>query len=172
MMRRVGGVYIASTAIVTADVTLAEGVSLWPGAVVRGDVAPIVIGVGSNIQDGAIVHCDYGVPNIIEAGVVVGHAAVLHGKRVGAGTLIGIGAKLLSSCEIGEECLIGAGAVVPPFAIIPPRSVVMGLPGKVVRQITPEEIDKTRTIAERYRRLAQAYANGEIAYPYGLGVEA
>ncbi len=166
-MRRVGNVFLAANAVVTADVTLGDWVSLWYGAVVRGDVAPITIGEGSNIQDGAIVHCDYGVPNVIEAGVVVGHAAVLHGTRVGAGTLVGIGAKLLSSCDIGEECIIAAGAVVPPFAVIPPRSVVMGVPGKVVRAATAEEIAKTKTIAARYREMAQRYATGNITWPYG-----
>jgi carbonic anhydrase/acetyltransferase-like protein (isoleucine patch superfamily) len=166
MMRKVGSVYLAQTAVVTADVSLGDGVSLWPGAVVRGDVAAITIGAGSNVQDGAIIHCDYGVPNVIGENVVIGHAAVLHGKFVGSGTLVGIGAKLLSSCEIGEECIIGAGAVVPPFAVIPARSVVMGLPGKVVRSVTPEEIAKTLAIAERYRNLAARYAAGEIPLPY------
>ncbi|MGL6076484.1 MAG: gamma carbonic anhydrase family protein [Fimbriiglobus sp.] len=166
MMRKVGSVYISQTAVVTAEVILGEGVSLWPGAVVRGDVALITIGAGSNVQDGAIVHCDYGVPNVIGENVVIGHAAVLHGKFVGSGTLVGIGAKLLSSCEIGEECIIGAGAVVPPFAVIPARSVVMGLPGKVVRSVTADEIAKTRAIAERYRNLAARYAAGEISLPY------
>ena len=167
MMRRVGNVFLWETAVVTADVTLGDFVSLWPGAVVRGDVAPITIGAGSNIQDGAIVHCDYGEPNVIGTGVVVGHAAVLHGVRVGADTLIGIGAKLLGGSIIGAECLIAAGAVVPPGMVVPDRSVVMGLPGKVVRSATPAEIHKTRTIAERYRRLAAEYAEGRIAFPYG-----
>ncbi len=166
-MRRVGEVYLASTAIVTADVTLGPGVSIWYGAVVRGDVAPIVIGEHTNIQDGAIVHCDYGAANTIEPRVVVGHAAVLHGVRVGADTLIGIGAKLLSGTVIGEECLIAAGAVVPPGLKVPPRSVVMGVPGKVVRAATPEEIAKTKAINLRYREMARRYADGDIAWPYG-----
>lgn len=166
MMRRIGNVFLWDTAVVTADVTLGDFVSLWPGAVVRGDVAPVTIGEGSNIQDGAIVHCDYGVPNVVEAGVVVGHAAVLHGARVGANTLVGIGAKLLGGSIIGKECLIAAGAVVPPGMVVPDRSVVMGLPGKVVRSATSEEIHKTRTIAERYRRLAQDYSEGRIDRPY------
>ena len=169
MMRRVGNVFLWDTAVVTGDVSLGDFVSLWPGAVVRGDVARVTIGEGSNIQDGAIVHCDYGVPNVIEAGVVVGHAAVLHGVRVGAGTLVGIGVKLLGGSIVGEECLIAAGAVVPPGMVVPDRSVVMGLPGKVVRSATPSEIHKTRTIAERYRRLALEYAEGRIAFPYGVG---
>lgn len=167
MMRRVGTVYLAFNAVVAADVTLGDAVSLWPGAVVRGDVAPVTIGAGSNVQDGAVVHCDFGVPNVIGDNVVVGHAAVLHGARVGSGTLVGIGARLLTGSVIGEECLIGAGAVVPPHAVIPPRSVVMGVPGRVVRAVTDAEVANTAAIAERYRGLAAQYAAGEIAFPYG-----
>jgi carbonic anhydrase/acetyltransferase-like protein (isoleucine patch superfamily) len=161
-MRKVGDIYLASTAIITGDVTCGPGVNLWYGAVVRGDVAPITLGEGVNLQDGVVVHCDYDIPHIIEPGVVVGHAAVLHGVRVGAGTLVGIGAKLLSETDIGEECIIAAGAVVPPGLVVPPRSVVMGVPGKVVRPATAEEIARTRLINARYRELAQRYANGEF----------
>src|SRR5579883_2342437 len=113
-MRQVGDIFLAGSAVVTGDVTCRPGVNLWFGVVVRGDVAPVTLGENVNLQDGVIVHCDYGVPNVIEPGVVAGHAAVLHGARVGAGTLVGIGAKLLSGTEIGEECLVAAGAVVPP----------------------------------------------------------
>jgi hypothetical protein len=107
------------------------------------------------------------VPNVIEPGVVAGHAAVLHGARVGADTLVGVGAKLLSGSVIGAECVIAAGAVVPPGMTVPPRSVVMGLPGKVVRPATAEEIAHTRTINARYREMARRYAAGGIAYPFG-----
>ena len=159
--------WLAPNAYITGDVTCGPGVNLWFGAVVRGDVAPIVLGENVNIQDGAIVHCDFGVANEIEPGVVVGHAAVLHGARVGADSLIGIGAKLLSGSAIGPECIIAAGAVVPPGMRVPPRSVVMGLPGKVVRAATAEEIAQTRTINARYRELARRYASGEIAVQTG-----
>lgn len=166
-MRRVGDVFLAPNAVVTADVRLAAGVNVWYGAVVRGDVAPITLGENVNLQDGVIVHCDFGFPMAVEAGVVVGHAAVLHGVRVGAGTLVGIGAKLLTGSDVGEECVIAAGAVVPPGMMVPPRSVVMGLPGKVVRAATAEEVAKTRMICERYREMARRYADGEIAWPVG-----
>lgn len=152
--------WLAPNAIITGDVTCGPGVNVWFGAVVRGDVAPIVLGENVNLQDGAIVHCDFGVTNTIEPGAVVGHAAVLHGARVGADSLIGIGARLLSGSEIGPECVIAAGAVVPPGMKVPPRSVVMGLPGKVVRAATAEEIAQTRTINARYRELARKYAGG------------
>lgn len=166
-MRQVGTVYLAETAILTGDVTCGEDVNLWFGAVVRGDVAPITLGDYVNLQDGVIVHCDFGVPNVIEPGVVAGHAAILHGKRVGAGTLVGMRATLLSGSEIGEECLIAAGAVVPPGMIVPPRSVVMGLPGKIVRSITAEEIAMTKTISQRYRELAKqsVSSSGQSALP-------
>ncbi len=165
--REVRGVFLARTAAVTADVTLAPGVSVWFGAVLRGDVAPVTVGAGSNIQDCAVVHCDAGVPNDIADGVVVGHAAVVHGRRVGRGTLVGIGAKLLGGTDVGAECLIAAGAVVPPGMVVPPRSVVMGVPGRVVRAVTPAEVLNTAAIAARYRELARRYARGEVAYPYG-----
>ena len=166
-MRHIHGIYLAWNAVITGDVTCGAGVNLWYGAVVRGDVAPITLEENVNIQDGAIVHCDYGIPNVIEAGVVIGHAAVLHGKHVGADTLVGIGAKLLSGSVIGPGCVIAAGAVVPPGMVVPPRSVVMGLPGKVVRPVTDAELAKTRDNNARYRENARCYAAGEIAWPYG-----
>jgi carbonic anhydrase/acetyltransferase-like protein (isoleucine patch superfamily) len=151
------GVFLASSAIVVGDVRTSSGVNLWFGAVVRGDVAPITLGENANLQDGVIAHCDFGVPLIVEAGVVVGHAAVLHGARIGAGALIGIGAKLLSGSVIGEESIIAAGCVVPPGMIVPPRSLVMGMPGRVVRAVSAEEIEKTRIINARYLELAASY---------------
>ncbi len=163
-MRHLNNVFLAPTAVVTADVRCESGVNIWFGAVVRGDVAPIILGENVNLQDGVIVHCDFGVPNVVEPGVVVGHAAVLHGARVGADTLIGIGAKLLTGSEIGPECMIAAGAVVPPGMIVPPRSVVMGIPGKVFRPVTAEEVAHTRTINTRYREMARRYAAGEVEY--------
>ncbi len=160
--RTPGGCFIATTATVTGDVRMAAGVNIWFGAVLRGDVAPITIGEYSNIQDGAIVHCDFDIPLIIEEDVVVGHAAVVHGKRVGARVLVGIGARLLTGSDIGEDSIIAAGSVVPPGMVVPPRSLVMGIPGKVVRMVEPEEIDRTRATNERYRKLARQYAAGEF----------
>ena len=155
--RTAEGVFLASSAIVVGDVRMAAGVNIWFGAVVRGDVAPITLGENANLQDGAIAHCDFGVPLIVEANVVVGHAAVLHGARIGAGSLIGIGAKLLTGSVIGEECIIAAGCVVPPGMIVPPRSLVMGLPGRVIRSVSEEDVVRTRTISARYLQLAAGY---------------
>ena len=154
--------FLAPTAVVTGDVTFGPGVNIWFGVVIRGDVAPITLGENVNIQDGTIVHADFGKPHTIEAGVVVGHAAVLHGLRVGVGTLVGIGAKLLAGTDVGEECVIAAGAVLPPGMKVPPRSVVMGVPGKVVRSATPDEIATTRMLNEHYRELSRRYAGGEF----------
>ncbi|MFO0935944.1 MAG: gamma carbonic anhydrase family protein [Gemmataceae bacterium] len=155
--------FLAAGAVIVGDVTCAEGVNLWYGAIVRGDVAPIVLGENVNLQDGVIVHCDFGIPNVIEANVVAGHRATLHGKRIGQGTLIGMGATLLGETDIGEECIIAAGAVVPPGMVVPPRSMVMGLPGKIVRAVRPDEIEQTRVICRRYRDLAARYRNGEFS---------
>jgi carbonic anhydrase/acetyltransferase-like protein (isoleucine patch superfamily) len=162
-MRRLGDAFLASNAVVTGDVTLAPGVNLWYGVVVRGDVAPIVLGESVNLQDGVIVHCDHGAPQVVEPGFVAGHAAVLHGARVGAGTLVGIGARLLAGSDVGEECVIGAGAVLRPGMVVPPRSLVLGLPGRVVRPVTAAEVETTRAICARYRELARRYAAG--AFP-------
>src|SRR5712692_5539229 len=162
-MQAIRDFYVASGVVVTGDVVLGPGVNIWFGSVVRGDIAKITLGPRVNIQDGCIVHTDYDVPQDVEEGVVVGHRAVLHGRRIGRDTLVGMGALLLSGCEVGEECLIAAGAVVTEGRRIPPRSVVMGVPGKVIREITTEELERTRQICAHYLELAQRYARG--AYP-------
>jgi carbonic anhydrase/acetyltransferase-like protein (isoleucine patch superfamily) len=162
-MRLIRDFYIADGAVVTGDVLLGPGVNIWYGCVVRGDVARITLGPRVNIQDGTIVHADYDMPHTIEEGVVVGHAAVLHGVRIGRDSLIGIGARLLAGSEVAEECVIAAGAVVTENRRIPARSVVMGIPGKVVREVTDEELERTRRINAAYLELAQRYVRG--AYP-------
>jgi len=162
-MQTIQDYYLAPGAVVTGDVVLSPGVNIWYGSVVRGDIARIALGPRVNVQDGCIIHADYDQPQDIEEGVVLGHAAVLHGRRIGRDTLVGIGARLLSGCDIGDECLIAAGAVVTEGRRIPARSVVMGLPGKVVREITAEELERTRSINAHYLEMAQRYARG--AYP-------
>src|SRR5439155_13711881 len=126
----------------------------------------ITLGPRVNVQDGCVLHADYDQPLEIEEGVVIGHGAILHGRRVGRDTLIGIGARLLSGCEVGEECLIAAGAVVTEGRRIPPRSVVMGIPGKVVREITAEELERTHQICAHYLEMAQRYARGAYSPPW------
>ena len=162
-MRAIKDYYIASNALVAGNIVLGPGVNLWFGTIVRGDLATITIEPRVNIQDGSIVHTDTDAPMTIGEGVVVGHGAILHGTKIGRDSLIGMGAKLLSGCEIGEECLIAAGSLVTEGRRIPPRSVVMGMPGKVVRAITDEELERTRTICAHYLEMAQRYVRG--AYP-------
>lgn len=166
-MRSVGGVFLAPDVIVTGDVRLASGVNLWYGTVIRGDIATITLGENANVQDNCVLHTDFDVPLVIEAGVVVGHSVVLHGSRVGRDCLIGIGARVLSGTIIGEESIVGAGSVVTEGKQIPPRSLLMGIPARIVRSVTDEELEKTRKINRRYRELAEQYARGEIAWPYG-----
>jgi carbonic anhydrase/acetyltransferase-like protein (isoleucine patch superfamily) len=162
-MQAIQDFYIAQNAVVTGDVHLAAGANVWFGTVIRGDLARITLGPRANLQDGCVVHTDHDEPLDVGEGVVVGHGAVLHGRRVGRDSLVGIGARLLSGCEVGEECLIAAGAVVTEGRRIPPCSVVMGIPGKVVRAVTPEELERTRAICAHYLELAQRYVRG--AYP-------
>lgn len=162
-MQAISDYFVAPGAVVTGDVVCAAGVNIWYGCVLRGDVARLTLGPRVNLQDGTIVHADYGLPQEIEEGVVVGHVAMLHGARIGRNALIGIGARLLAGCEIGAECVIAAGSIVTEHKRIPPRSVVMGVPGKVVREVTDEEVERTRRINAHYLELAQQYARG--AYP-------
>ena len=162
-MQAIRDFYVASTAVVTGDVVCGAGVNIWFGTVIRGDLATITLGARVNLQDGCIVHADPDLPQTMEDGVVAGHAAILHGSRIGKDTLIGMRATLLSGCEIGAECLIAAGTLVTEGRRIPPRSVVMGVPGKVVRAITEVEVERTRAICAHYLDKAQRYARG--AYP-------
>jgi carbonic anhydrase/acetyltransferase-like protein (isoleucine patch superfamily) len=154
-----GGYYVAHNCTVVGDVTIGEHASFWFNAVVRGDVAPIEIGKRVNVQDCAVVHCDTDVPNIIEDDVVIGHSAIVHGTHVGRGSLVGMGATLLSRTKIGSECLIAAGAVVPPGLEVPDRMAVMGVPGKIVRPVKGEELKYMRWLTEHYVELAQKYVS-------------
>ncbi len=166
LMQQIGDVYVAQGVIVTGDVVLGPGVNLWFQTVIRGDLARITLGPRVNLQDGCIVHTDFGVPLTLEEGVVAGHGAILHGSRIGRDTLVAMGARVLSGTDIGAECLIAAGSVVTEGKRIPPRSVVMGIPGKVVREITAEELERTRRICRSYFELAQRYAAGEFPPPW------
>jgi len=159
LLRR-GAAFVASTAIVCGDVTLGRDVSVWYGAVVRGDCAPITIGELTNVQDGTVIHADTGVPNDIGAHVVIGHLAMVHGRRVGDDCLIGIKAAILGGAEIGDGCIIAAGAVVKENARIPPRSLVAGVPGKIVRTVRDEEVAQLREHARHYLELALTHVRG------------
>jgi carbonic anhydrase/acetyltransferase-like protein (isoleucine patch superfamily) len=154
------GSFRSHTCVLVGDVTAGEDSSFWFGAVVRGDVAPVTIGRRTNVQDNAVVHCDTGVPNVIEDDVVIGHGAIVHGQFVGAGSLIGMGSTLLSRTRIGRECLVAAGAVVPPGLEVPDRMVVMGVPGKIVRPVKESDLEYMRWLSGHYVELAQKYVAG------------
>jgi carbonic anhydrase/acetyltransferase-like protein (isoleucine patch superfamily) len=165
-MQAIGDFHVAGTAVVTGDVVIGPGANLWFGVVVRGDLARITLGAGVNLQDGVIVHTDTDAPQDIENGVVVGHRAILHGRHIGTDTLIGMGAILLSGSDIGPECLIAAGALVPEGRRIPPRSVVMGVPGQVIRSLTDADLERTRRICAHYQEMARSYAGGNFSPPW------
>ncbi|RAK62539.1 gamma carbonic anhydrase family protein [Phenylobacterium kunshanense] len=131
--------WIAPTAAVMGNVILKKNASIWWGAVLRGDNDPIVVGEGSNIQDGSICHTDHGAPLTIGANVTIGHMVMLHGCEIGDGSLIGIGSIVLNGAKIGKNCLIGANCLITEGKEIPDNSLVMGAPGKVVRELSPEQ---------------------------------
>ncbi|WP_221584248.1 gamma carbonic anhydrase family protein [Microbacterium sp. G2-8] len=142
--------FVAEGARIIGDVHLAESSSAWCNAVLRGDVAPIRIGRASNLQDNVTVHVDADHPTILGEYVSVGHNAVVHGCEIGDGTLIGMGSVVLSGARIGASCLIAGGAVVLEGTEIPPRSLVAGVPAKVRRELTDDEVARIRRNAERY----------------------
>jgi len=153
-------VFIAPSAMVMGNVTLAEDVGIWFGAVLRGDNDPIVVGAGSNIQDLCMLHTDVGLPLHVGPGCTIGHRATLHGCTIGANSLVGMGATILNGARIGSNCLIGAGALITEGKVIPDGSLVVGAPGRVVRQLTDDEIAGLRRSAEGYVRNARRFKAG------------
>lgn len=153
-------VFIAENATVIGDVTLADDVSVWFGAVVRADRDTIMVEEGSNIQDNAVVHTTPGFPVTIGADVSVGHGAILHGCTIRNRVLVGMGAVVLNGAVVGEGSIIGAGAVVTEGKEIPPDSLVLGVPGKVVRETTPEQQEGILRNAREYAKLAGRYRHG------------
>lgn len=149
--------WIAPDASVIGRVRLAAGASVWFGAVLRGDNEPIMVGPGSNLQEHVICHTDMGAPLTIGADCTIGHRATLHGCTIGDGTLIGMGATVLNHAVIGRNCLIGAGALVTEGKEIPDGSLVMGVPARVVRPLTPEQIKGLALSAESYRSNASQF---------------
>jgi carbonic anhydrase/acetyltransferase-like protein (isoleucine patch superfamily) len=153
-------VFIAETATVVGDVTIARDASVWFGAVVRGDAEAIRIGEGTNIQDGCVVHADTGLPTTIGKRCVIGHRAVVHGATIADDVMVGIGAIILNGARIGEHSIVAAGALVTEGKEIPARSLVMGVPGRVVRTVTDEEIRRTTEGADGYVERARNYWKG------------
>jgi gamma-carbonic anhydrase len=132
--------FIAENAVVVGDVEIAEGASVWYGAVLRGDVGSIRIGARTNVQDLVCIHMTGGLSNSeIAEDVTIGHGAILHGGKIGRGALIGMGSVVLDNADVGEEAIVAAGSVVPPNMKVPPRVLVRGIPAKVVRELTEEE---------------------------------
>jgi carbonic anhydrase/acetyltransferase-like protein (isoleucine patch superfamily) len=149
--------WVAPNATVIGDVILGDQASIWWNAVVRGDNDTITIGAGSNIQDGSVLHADEGVPLTLGDRVTVGHLVMLHGCTIGEESLIGIKSVILNRAVIGRHCIIGANSLIPEGKVIPDRSLVMGSPGKVVRQLSDEEVAKLRLAAQGYVDNARRY---------------
>ena len=155
--------FVAPTAAVMGDVTLGEDASVWYHAVLRGDMAPIVVGAQSNIQDGTVVHVDEGVPCTIGCRVGVGHRVILHGCTVADDCLIGMGSVLLNGVTVGTGSVVAAGAVVPENMQVPPRSLVMGVPGRILRQVDSALADRIAATWAHYVEEARAHRSGR--YP-------
>lgn len=150
-----GSFYAATSATVTGDVSIGTDSSVWHGAVVRADSAPITIGARSNVQDNVTIHVDPGFPVHVGDGVSIGHNAIVHGCTVGDNTIVGMGAILLNGARIGRDCVVGAGALVAQGAEIPDGSVAFGSPARVRRSMSSDEIGRNRDNALEYVQLAQ-----------------
>lgn len=155
--------FIAWNAEVIGDVVLAEEATVWFSATVRGDIEPIRIGRGSNVQDSASLHTDTGAPLTIGDNVTIGHNAVVHGCSVGDDSLIGMGAILLNRSVIGRKCIVGAGALVTEGKVFPDRSLILGAPAKAVRELTDEEVERSRANARAYRERGKRMRQENLA---------
>ena len=147
-----GNYWVAPNATVVGNIVLKENASVWFNTVMRGDNETITVGEGSNIQDSCVLHTDPGFPMDIGENCSIGHLVMLHGCTIKARSLVGIGAVILNGAVIGEECLIGANALIPEGKVIPPRSLVMGSPGKVIRQVSDEDLARIQKGVESYKR--------------------
>ncbi len=152
--------WVAENAQVMGAVTMEADASVWFGATVRGDTEHITIGEGANIQDGSVLHADHGMPLKVGKHVTVGHMVMLHGCTIGDESLIGIGAVVLNGAKIGKNCLVGAGSLVTEGKEFPDGSMIMGTPAKVVRQLTPEQIQGLRQSAKHYIENAHRFKAG------------
>jgi carbonic anhydrase/acetyltransferase-like protein (isoleucine patch superfamily) len=157
--------FVHVDATVIGDVVLEEGATVWPGAVLRGDVEQIVVGAFTSFQDGAIAHADPGTPLRIGSGCAIGHGAILHGCTVGDGCLVGMHATLLNGCAVGEHSMVGAQALVPQDRTYPPRSLLVGSPARALRELTDEEIEHIAWARGRYA------ARGRLYTEQGFGAD-
>ena len=142
--------WVASNAVLIGKVILKKDASVWFNVVLRGDIESITIGEGSNVQDGSVFHTDPDCPLILGKGVTVGHMVMLHGCEIGDDSLIGIGSTILNKTKIGKNCIIGANTLIPENKVIPDRSLVLGSPGKVIRQVTNKEVEEIKENAKHY----------------------
>lgn len=155
-----GQFWVAPNAVVIGNVILESEASVWFGAVLRGDNEPITVGARSNVQDGCVLHTDPGFPLTIGPDCTIGHMVMLHGCTIGKRSLVGIGSIILNGAKIGEECLIGANTLIGEGKDIPPRSMVLGSPGKIVRQLSDEDVARFTGGAGRYVKNWKRYAAG------------
>ena len=149
--------YVAREATVIGEVILGERASVWPGAVVRADNEPITIGAGTSIQDGAVLHVDVGFPLTVGENVTIGHQAMLHGCTIGDGSLIGTQAVILNNARIGRSCLVAAAAVVLEGKVFPDRSLIVGAPARVVRELTDDDVASLLDAADVYVKRGQLF---------------
>ncbi|MCP9482204.1 gamma carbonic anhydrase family protein [Shimia sp. CNT1-13L.2] len=152
--------WVAPDANVIGNVRVEEGASVWFGTTIRGDNEPIVIGKGSNVQENTVMHTDPGCPLTIGEGCTIGHKAMLHGCTIGENSLVGMGATILNGAKIGKNCLIGAGALITEGKVIPDGSLVMGAPGKIVRELDENAINGLRGSALHYQENMRRFRNG------------
>jgi carbonic anhydrase/acetyltransferase-like protein (isoleucine patch superfamily) len=150
-------VYIAPGAQIIGRVTLEKNVSIWHNTVIRGDINDIFVGEGSNIQDLSLLHVADHLPCIVGKNVLGGHRIILHGCTVGDEVMIGMGAILLNGCKIGDGAFIAAGTVVKENFVVPPRTLVAGVPGKIIREVTQQDIEQNMIYVKKYQRLAEVY---------------
>ncbi len=155
-----GRFWIAPSAVVVGNVVLEEDASVWFGTTIRGDNEEIRIGARSNVQDGCVLHTDPGFPMHIEPDCTIGHMVMLHGCRIGTRSLVGIGSIILNGAVIGEGCLIGANTLIPEGKVIPPRSMVLGSPGRIVKQLSEEDVARFSGAAGRYVENWQRFKAG------------
>ena len=151
------GCWIADNASVIGSVVLGDNANIWFGAVLRGDNDPITIGANTNIQDNSVLHTDEGVPLSLGDNVTIGHMVMLHGCTIGDGSLIGINAVVLNGAKIGKHCIIGANALIPEGKVIPDRSLVVGSPGRIIRQLSDEDLQRLMEGASGYVAHAREY---------------
>ncbi len=157
--------FVHDSAEIIGRVRIKKNASIWPQVVLRGDIEPITIGEASNVQDSTVMHTSRRIPVYLGKAVTIGHGAIVHGAKVGDYSLVGMGAILLDGCVIGKECLIGAGALVTEGMRVPPRSLVVGMPGRVKRRLTAQELRLLHKRPKDYREYARAHRRGSRPLP-------